>query len=75
MCSNSWQLCKAYFCACKTDDTCVCIQGKEKESAAQIKRFMMVMDSMTRHKLNSADIETWQHNAALKRSTSVMNHL
>ena len=68
MCSKSWQLRKACLCACKVDETCVCIQGKEKESATRIQKFATVMDSMTRNELSPADIKTWQHTAALKRS-------
>ena len=69
--SESWQLHRAWLCACKTDETCVCSQGKEKEGAARVENFMTMMDSMTNNELNSADSKTWQHNAALKRSNRV----
>jgi len=43
------------------------MQGKEKESAARIKKFMTMMDSMTDKELDSSDIKLWQTESRIMR--------
>ena len=43
------------------------VQGKEKESAARIKKFMTMMDSMTNKELDSPDPKLWQQESRIMR--------
>lgn len=43
------------------------MQGKEKESAARIKAFMTIMDSMTNKELDSSEIKLWQTESRVMR--------
>ena len=43
------------------------MQGKEKESAARIKKFMTMMDSMTNKELDSPDPKLWQQESRIMR--------
>ena len=42
-------------------------QAKEKDSAARIKKFMTMMDSMTNKELDSSDIKLWQTESRIMR--------
>lgn len=43
------------------------MQAKEKDSAARIKKFMTMMDSMTNKELDSSDIKLWQTESRIMR--------
>ena len=43
------------------------MQDKEKDSAARIKKFMTMMDSMTNKELDSSDIKLWQTESRIMR--------
>lgn len=47
-------------------EACV-MQGKEKESAARIKKFMTMMDSMNNKELDSPDPKLWQQESRIMR--------
>ena len=43
------------------------MQDKEKDSAARIKKFMTMMDSMTNKELDSSEIKLWQTESRIMR--------
>ncbi len=50
-----------------TTPLCLPAQGKEKESAARIKRFMTIMDSMTDKELDSPNPKIFQEPSRIIR--------
>ena len=67
-CMTSKELSQVCSYKCKSGaQTLGTMQGKEKESAARIKKFMTMMDSMTNKELDSPDPKLWQQESRIMR--------